>query len=140
MHGAVLVLSTHWPGWLEPTEDVEWGSPSFAAALLVGAPRNGWEGWRTVDGAPLSTCMSGVRAGPNRPWLVRGSNVPGLDPVQRLWLLERRVTLATPASARASSRQGTSKEHLRALVEEEYESTAHTARNSSSSKTCTPQR
>lgn len=67
----VLVPSARWPGWLELTEDVECGSPSFAAVLLVGAPRNGWEEWRTGDGAPLSDYMSGVWAGPNRPgWCV----------------------------------------------------------------------
>lgn len=33
----VLVPSARWPGWLELTEDVECGSPSFAAELLVGA-------------------------------------------------------------------------------------------------------
>lgn len=119
----LLVPSSRWPGWLELTEDVEFGSPSFAAVVLVGAPRNGWEDWRTEDGRPLSDYMSGVWAGPNRPWLVRGSNVTGLDLVQRLWLPEGRVTL--PASRlRQGVKQGVSKDALRTLVQEGYESTA----------------
>ncbi|MFE5967987.1 DUF4357 domain-containing protein [Streptomyces sp. NPDC056463] len=119
----VLVSSARWPGWLELTEDVVFGSPSFAAVVLVGAPRNGWEEWRTEDDRPLSDYMSGVWAGPNRPWLVRGSNVTGLDLVQRLWLPEGRVTL--PASRlRQGVKQGVSKDELRTLVQEGYESTA----------------
>ncbi|MDQ1029704.1 5-methylcytosine-specific restriction protein B [Streptomyces umbrinus] len=119
----VLVASTRWPGWLELTEDVVCGSPSFAAVLLVGAPRNGWEEWRTEDGAPLSDYMSGVWAGPNRPWLIRGSNVTGLDLVQRLWLPEGRISLAA-SRLRQGVRQGTSKDDLRTFVQEDYESTA----------------
>ncbi|MFF5183429.1 DUF4357 domain-containing protein [Streptomyces sp. NPDC000345] len=119
----VLVPSSLWPGWLELTEDVVCGSPSSAAMLLVGAPRNGWEEWRTGQGAPLSDFMSGVWPGPNRTWLIRGSNVTGLDVVQRLWLPEGRVTLAA-SRLRQGVRQGTSKEDLRAYVQEDYESTA----------------
>ncbi|MGW5971724.1 DUF4357 domain-containing protein [Streptomyces sp. NPDC055186] len=119
----VLVPSTRWPGWLELTEDVVFGSPSFAAVVLVGAPRNGWEEWRTEDDRPLSDFMSGVWAGPNRSWLVRGSNVTGLDLVQRLWLPEERVTLAA-SRLRQGVRQGVSKDELRTLVQEDYESTA----------------
>lgn len=119
----VLVPSTRWPGWLELTEDVVFGSPSFAAVLLVGAPRNGWEEWRTEDDRPLSDYMTGVWSGPNRPWLVRGSNVTGLDLVQRLWLPEGRVTLAA-SRLRQEVRQGVSKDELRTLVQEDYESTA----------------
>ncbi|MFD7684889.1 DUF4357 domain-containing protein [Streptomyces sp. NPDC059781] len=119
----VLVPSVRWPGWLELTEDVVFGSPSFAAVVLVGAPRNGWEEWRTEDDRPLSDFMSGVWAGPNRTWLVRGSNVTGLDLVQRLWLPEGRVTLAA-SRLRQGVRQGVSKDELRTLVQEDYESTA----------------
>ncbi|MFC8369906.1 DUF4357 domain-containing protein [Streptomyces sp. NPDC057239] len=119
----VLVPSTHWPGWLELTEDVVFGSPSFAAVVLVGAPRNGWEEWRTEDDRPLSDFMSGVWAGPHRTWLVRGSNVTGLDLVQRLWLPEELVTLAA-SRLRQGVRQGVSKDELRTLVQEDYESTA----------------
>ncbi|MFE9976525.1 DUF4357 domain-containing protein [Streptomyces hirsutus] len=119
----VLAPSARWPGWLELTEDVVFGSPSFAAVVLVGAPRNGWEQWRTEDDRPLSDFMSGVWAGPNRSWLVRGSNVTGLDLVQRLWLPEGRVTLAA-SRLRQGVRQGVSKDELRTLVQEDYESTA----------------
>ncbi|MEU3299958.1 DUF4357 domain-containing protein [Streptomyces sp. NPDC006678] len=119
----VLVPSTRWPGWLELTEDVVVGSPSFAAVLLVGAPRNGWKEWRTEDGAPLSDFMAAVWHGPNRPWLVRGSNVTGLDLVQRMWLSEGRITLAA-SRLRQGVGQGVSKDELRTLVQEDYESTA----------------
>ncbi|GAB3949801.1 DUF4357 domain-containing protein [Streptomyces sparsus] len=119
----VLVPSDRWPGWLELAEDVVVGSPSFAAVLLVGAPRNGWKEWRTEDGAPLSDFMTGVWHGPFRPWLVRGSNVTGLDLVQRMWLPEGRITLAA-SRLRQGVEQGISKEDLRTLVQEDYESTA----------------
>ncbi|MET8163751.1 DUF4357 domain-containing protein [Streptomyces sp. NPDC005329] len=119
----VLVPSPRWPGWLELTEDVVVGSPSFAAVLLVGAPRNGWKDWRTEDGAPLSDFMAAAWHGPNRPWLVRGSNVTGLDLVQRMWLPEGRVTLAA-SRLRQGITQGISKDELRTLVQEDYESTA----------------
>ncbi|MCQ8190143.1 DUF4357 domain-containing protein [Streptomyces rugosispiralis] len=120
---SVLVPSSHRPGWLELTEDVVCGSPSFAAELLVGAPRNGWNEWRTGDDRPLGDFMSRVGAGPNRPWLVRGSNVAGLDLVQRLWIPEGRITLAA-SRLRQGIKQGTSKEDLRTFVQEDYESTA----------------
>ena len=71
----VLRPSTRWPGWLELAQDVDCGSPSFAAGVLVGAPRNGWVDWKTEAGAPLSDFMEGVWSGPARAWLVRGSNV-----------------------------------------------------------------
>ncbi|KQV14972.1 MULTISPECIES: DUF4357 domain-containing protein [unclassified Kitasatospora] len=119
----VLRPSDRWPGWLELSEDVECGSPSFAAELLVGAPRNGWVWWKTEDGAPLSDFMAGVWSGPNRAWLVRGSNVSGLDLVQRLWLPENRVTLSA-SRLRQGVEQGTSKDELRTFVHEDYESTA----------------
>ncbi|MFD3805844.1 DUF4357 domain-containing protein [Streptomyces sp. NPDC058619] len=119
----VLATSLRWPGWLQLTEDVVCGSPSFAAELLVGAPRNGWVEWRTEEGAPLSDFMTGVWSGPNRAWLIRGSNVSGMDLVRRLWLPEGRVTLAA-ARLRQGVEQGVSKDHLRRLVDEDYESTA----------------
>ncbi|WP_457027845.1 DUF4357 domain-containing protein [Kitasatospora sp. P5_F3] len=119
----VLRPSDRWPGWLELSEDVECGSPSFAAELLVGAPRNGWVWWKTEDGAPLSDFMAGVWSGPNRAWLVRGSNVSGLDLVQRLWLPENRVTLSA-SRLRQGVEQGTSKDELRTFVHEDYESAA----------------
>jgi 5-methylcytosine-specific restriction protein B len=119
----VLRPSTRWPGWLELAEDVECGSPSFAAELLVGAPRNGWVEWRTEAGEPLSDFMEGVWPGPNSTWLLRGSNVSGVDLVQRLWLPEGRVTLAA-SRLRQGVEQGVSKERMRKFVQEDYESTA----------------
>ncbi|MER5918544.1 AAA family ATPase, partial [Streptomyces sp. NPDC001982] len=65
----------------------------------------------------------GTWPGPNRPWLVRGSNVSGLDLVQRLWLPEGRITLAA-SRLRQGVEQGISKDQLRVLVQEDYESTA----------------
>ncbi|WP_313896474.1 DUF4357 domain-containing protein [Streptomyces sp. GC420] len=119
----VLRPSERWPEWLELAEDVECGSPSSAAELLVGAPRNGWEEWKTEAGVPLADFMDGVRSGPNRAWLVRGSNVSGADLVQRLWLPEGRVSLSA-ARLRQGVGQGVSKERLRAFVEEDYGTTA----------------
>ncbi|MFF5488123.1 DUF4357 domain-containing protein [Streptomyces virginiae] len=119
----VLAPSDRWPGWLELTADVECGSPSAAAEILVGAPRNGWEEWRTEVGTPLSDFMEGMRSGPNRAWLVRGSNVAGSDLVHRLWLPEGRVTLSA-SRLRQGVAQGASKERLRAFVEEDYGTTA----------------
>ncbi|WP_246143564.1 DUF4357 domain-containing protein [Actinacidiphila oryziradicis] len=119
----VLRPSERWPGWLELAEDVECGSPSFAAEVLVGAPRNGWVEWKTEAGAPLSDFMEGVWSGPNRAWLVRGSNVSGSDLVQRLWLPEGRVSLSA-ARLRQGVGQGASKEGLRTFVEQDYGSTA----------------
>ncbi|MCP3767655.1 DUF4357 domain-containing protein [Streptomyces sp. MAR25Y5] len=119
----LLLPSSRWPGRLELTRDVVFGSPSFAAVVLVGAPRNGWEEWRTEDDRPLSDFMPRWAAGPNRPWLVRGSNVTGLDLVRRTWLPDGRVTLAA-SRLRQGVRPGISKDELRILVQDDYESTA----------------
>ncbi|MBC2900632.1 DUF4357 domain-containing protein [Streptomyces cupreus] len=115
--------SEKWPGWLETTEAITFGSPSRAAAVLTGRNPNGWVDWKAEDGRPLADFMPGTWPGPNRPWLVRGSNVSGLDLVQRLWLSEGRVTLAA-SRLRQGVGQGISKDQLRALVQEDYESTA----------------
>ncbi|MFF6803880.1 DUF4357 domain-containing protein [Streptomyces sp. NPDC012616] len=110
------------PDWLETTETITFNSSSEAASVLAGCALNGWRSWRSADERPLRDFMSEVWPGPNRSWLVRGSNVTGLDLVQRLWLPEGRVTL--PASRlRQGVRQGTSKDELRTLVQEDYEST-----------------
>ncbi|QDO45805.1 DUF4357 domain-containing protein [Streptomyces sp. RLB3-17] len=116
----VLRPSTRWPGWLELTEDVPCGSPSFAASLLMGASP---KPWRTAAGVPLPDFMGDTWGGPHRTWLVRGSNVSGLDLVQRLWLPEGRVSLAA-SRLRQGVEQGPAKEQLRALVQEDYDSTA----------------
>ncbi|MDT0343513.1 DUF4357 domain-containing protein [Streptomyces litchfieldiae] len=119
----VLRPSARWPGWLELAEDVECGSPSFAAGLLVGAPRNGWVDWTADSGAPLADFMEGVRTGAPRAWLVRGSNVSGVDLVRLLWLQEGRVSLGA-SRLRPGVPQGESKEALRGIVEEDWGPTA----------------
>ncbi|MEU8513990.1 DUF4357 domain-containing protein [Kitasatospora sp. NPDC048722] len=123
INDGTLRPSERWPGHLELSADVECGSPSAAAEILMGRAANGWSRWRTEDDRPLSEFMPGVWVGPNRAWLVRGSNVSGLDLVQRLWLPEGLVTLAA-SRLRQGVGQGTSKEQLRAFVQEDYESTA----------------
>ncbi|MCX5393729.1 DUF4357 domain-containing protein [Streptomyces sp. NBC_00094] len=121
-HGAIKP-SDAWPGCLETTEDLVFNSPSEAAAVLTGSSLNGWAAWKTEDGRPLGDFMPGASWGPNRAWLVRGSNVTGLDLVRRMWLPEERVTLAAPR-LRQGVEQGISKEQVRTFVEEDYESTA----------------
>ncbi|MGW1196365.1 DUF4357 domain-containing protein [Streptomyces sp. NPDC002536] len=111
------------PGWLETADDITFNSSSQAAEVVTGRSSNGWVDWKTEDGRPLADFMPGTWAGPNRPWLVRGSNVNGLDLVQRLWLPEGRVTLAA-SRLRQGVAQGISKDRLRTLVQEDYESTA----------------
>ncbi len=115
--------SEKWPGWLETAEPITFNSSSEAAAVLTGSSSNGWIQWKTEDGRPLGDFMPGMFWGPNRPWLVRGSNVSGLDLVQRLWLPEGRVTLAA-SRLRQGVEQGVSKDRLRTMVQEDYESTA----------------
>ncbi|MEX2982265.1 DUF4357 domain-containing protein [Streptomyces sp. C36] len=115
--------SQTWPGWLETTEEITFNSSSEAAAVLTGRNSNGWADWKAEDGRPLSDFMPGVWWGPNRTWLVRGSNVAGLDLVQRLWLPEGRVSLAA-SRLRQGVTQGTSKDGLRTLIQEDYESAA----------------
>lgn len=119
----ILTESTRWPGWLETTQDVECNSPSAAAEILVGRSANGWLEWKTSDGHPLSDYLDQVWWGPSRAWLVRGSNVSGLDLVQRLWLPEGLVTLQA-RHLRQGIEQGISKDKLRTAVEEDYASTA----------------
>jgi 5-methylcytosine-specific restriction protein B len=119
----VLTRSANWPGWLETTRDVECNSPSAAAEILVGRSANGWLEWKTDDGHPLSDYLDQVWWGPNRAWLVRGSNVSGLDLVRRLWLPEGLVTLRA-RHLRQGVEQGISKDRLRTAVEEDYASTA----------------
>ncbi|MCQ0024976.1 DUF4357 domain-containing protein [Streptomyces somaliensis DSM 40738] len=118
-----LTESTAWPGWLEATQDIECNSPSAAAEILVGRSANGWLEWKSADGHPLSDYLDQVWWGPNRAWLVRGSNVSGLDLVRRLWLSEGVVTLQA-RHLRQGVEQGISKDRLRVAVEEDYASTA----------------
>ncbi|MFI1417705.1 DUF4357 domain-containing protein [Streptomyces sp. NPDC020731] len=118
-----LVESANWPGWLETTRDVECNSPSAAAEILVGRSANGWAEWKSADGHPLADYLDQVWWGRNRAWLVRGSNVSGLDLVQRLWLSEGLVSLSA-RHLRKGVEQGISKDRLRTAVDEDYASTA----------------
>lgn len=117
-----MVESTTLPGFLETTEDIVCNSPSGAAEVLVGRAANGYTHWKTGDGHPLADFLPASWYGPNRTWLVRGSNVSGLDLVQRLWLLKGLVSLAA-GHLRLGIEQGISKDQLRTLVDEDYEST-----------------
>lgn len=58
-----------------------------------------------------------------RAWLVRGSNVSGVDLVQHLWLPVGIVSLQA-ARLRKDANLATNKDELRAFVEDDYESTA----------------
>ncbi|TCO58275.1 DUF4357 domain-containing protein [Actinocrispum wychmicini] len=116
-----IVESSKWPGYLETTRDIPCNSPSAAAEILLGRSANGWLDWKTTDGHPLSDFLEATWSGPNRTWLVRGSNVSGLDLVQRMWLPEGRVSV--PAThLREGVHQGITKDQVRSLVEEDYES------------------
>ncbi|MEU1803019.1 DUF4357 domain-containing protein [Streptomyces sp. NPDC019937] len=115
--------STTWPGWLETVRDIECNSPSAAAEILVGRSANGWFDWKSAEGHPLGDYVEGAGWGPTRAWLVRGSNVSGLDLVQRLWLPQGLVTLSA-RHLRQGTPQGISKDRLRTAVQEDYESSA----------------
>ncbi|WP_432174101.1 DUF4357 domain-containing protein [Streptomyces sp. Tue6028] len=120
--GAIRETSS-WPGRLETVRDIECNSPSAAAEVLVGRSANGWVEWKTADGHPLADFLNNVGWGPNRAWLVRGSNVSGIDLVQRMWLPGQRVSLAA-SRLRQGVEQGVTKDLLRSFVEQDYESTA----------------
>ncbi|MCC0094812.1 DUF4357 domain-containing protein [Streptomyces flavotricini] len=115
--------SSRWPGYLEANRDIECSSPSAAAEILMGCSTNGLGAWKTAEGQPLAKYLGQQSPGPNRAWLVRGSNVTGLDLVQRTWLPEGLVTLAA-SRLRQGVEAGSSKEQVRTLVQEDYESTA----------------
>ncbi|PRX50864.1 5-methylcytosine-specific restriction protein B [Prauserella shujinwangii] len=116
-----IVPSQTWSGYLETARDIVCEAPSAAAAILLGTNANGWKIWKTADGHPLEDFVEPPWSGPNHTWLVRGSNVLGLDLVQRLWLPERVVSLAAGHLRRVE--QGVSKDLLRTFVDEDYEST-----------------
>ncbi|MFD5491437.1 DUF4357 domain-containing protein [Streptomyces sp. GDS52] len=118
-----LVESTRWPGRLETTRDVECNSPSAAAEILAGRSSNGWKEWKSADGHPLADYLDQVWWGRSRAWLVRGSNVSGLDLVRRLWLSEGLVSLSA-RHLRKGIEQGISKDRLRTAVDEDYASSA----------------
>ncbi|MEV1328539.1 DUF4357 domain-containing protein [Micromonospora costi] len=118
-----IVESTTWRGYLETTRHITCNSPSAAAEILIGRSANGWTEWKTSDGRPLGDFVEQEAWGRNRTWLIRGSNVSGIDLVQRLWLPEGLVSVAA-SRLREGIEPKTSKERLRRLVEESYDSTA----------------
>ncbi|MER7079099.1 5-methylcytosine-specific restriction enzyme B [Saccharopolyspora kobensis] len=116
----LLVESSRYPGYLEAAEEITCNSPSAAASVLLGRSTNGYVEWKSADGRPLADFLESTWWGPNRAWLIRGSNVTGLDLVQHLWLPEGVASL--PAGhLRDDVQQGISKENLRAAVEKDYE-------------------
>ncbi|WP_255632354.1 DUF4357 domain-containing protein [Amycolatopsis sp. TNS106] len=117
-----IIDSSTWTNHLETTEDITCNSPSAAAEILLGRAANGWLEWKTADGYPLGDYIKSPSHGPARTWLVRGSNVSGFDLVQRLWLPEGRVSVAA-GRLRDGLEQGTTKDELRTIVDEDYEST-----------------
>jgi 5-methylcytosine-specific restriction protein B len=118
-----IVRSSTWRGYLETATDIECNSPSAGAEILVGRSANGWVEWKTDDGRPLGDFLAPVAWGPARTWLIRGSNVSGLDLVRRLWLPEGLVSVAA-SRLREGLDRGLSKDELRTIVEEDYASTA----------------
>lgn len=117
-----IVKSAARPGFLETREDIVCNSPSGAAAILLGRNTNGYVEWKTADGRPLDDFLTASWHGPNRTWLVRGSNVFGVDLAQRLWLPDGLVSLAA-GHLRDGVEQGISKDELRTYVEQDYDST-----------------
>ncbi|MFK0249511.1 DUF4357 domain-containing protein [Amycolatopsis azurea] len=118
----LISKSATWPEHLETTEDIVCNSPSAAAVIVLGRSSNGWREWKTADDHPLSDFLEVSGSGPARTWLVRGSNVTGLDLVQRLWLPEGRVSVAA-SHLRDIGEGDITKDDLRTVVEEDYEST-----------------
>lgn len=113
--------TTTWPGWLEVVSDVECNSPSAAAEILLGRSANGWLEWKTADGRPLADFLEQASGGPSRAWLVRDPTITGLDTGEQVRLDEGRVTLAADR-LRPGVTPGISKEQLRVIVDEDYES------------------
>lgn len=113
--------TTTWPGWLEVISDVQCNSPSAAAEILLGRSSNGWLEWKTADGRPLADFLEQASGGPNRAWLVRDPTLTGTSSADQEWLARGRVTLAADR-LRPAVAPGISKEHLRAIVDEDYES------------------
>ena len=116
-----LAESKTWPGYLETTDDITCNSPSAAAEILVGRSSNGFVEWKTVDGYPLADFIKSPWPGPQRTWLVRGSNVAGFDLVQRLWLADSLVTVSGSRLRNGIDVELT-KDEVRAIVDEDYES------------------
>lgn len=116
-----LVPSQKWVEYLEATEDINFGSPSSAASVVLGRSANGWKVWKAADGRRLEDFVNRVGSRTSRTWLVRGSNVSGMDLVQRLWRLDNLVSL--PAGHLREVQSGVGKNDLRTFVDEDYEGT-----------------
>ena len=116
-----MVESKTWPGYLETTEDIPCNSPSAAAEILLGRAANGWREWKSADGFPLSDYLNSSWQTAQRTWLVRGSNVAGFNLVERMWLPDDLVSLAG-TRLREGIDDDLTKDRLRAVVEEDYES------------------
>ncbi|MEY9858510.1 5-methylcytosine-specific restriction protein B [Catenulispora sp. GAS73] len=119
-----LVESGTYPGCLETTRDLDFGSPGAAAEFVTGSAANSLARWQTADGRPLQDFMDVSWQGPRTAaWLVRGSNVNGLDLVTRMWLPDGFVSLS--ASRLRSGIDGfPSKEMIRSCIEEDYDTSA----------------
>ncbi|RSN31736.1 DUF4357 domain-containing protein [Amycolatopsis sp. WAC 01416] len=117
-----ITESSSWPDYLETTKDITCNSPSAAAEILLGRSANGWLEWKTAEGHPLADFLQTQPQGANRTWLVRGSNVAGFDLVQRLWLPKDLVSIAA-TRLRDDIGHDLTKDQLRTLVDEDYEST-----------------
>ncbi|MFE4665240.1 DUF4357 domain-containing protein [Streptomyces sp. NPDC056716] len=112
------------PGWLETTRDITCSSPSAAASILMGCSVNGLGVWRGPDGRSLAAYLGQAAAGSGGPWLIRGSNVNGLDLVRRLWHPKGLVSLAA-SRLRQGVAEDTGKDELRAFVGEDYEAATY---------------
>lgn len=105
--------------FLEFARDYTFGSPSSAAEVILGCSVNGYTQWKTADGRPLGDFLEVNAWGPNRTWLVRGSNVSGWNLVRRVWIPENVVSLS--ATHLRDIPQGISKNDLRAVVDQDYD-------------------
>ncbi|MEV4892873.1 DUF4357 domain-containing protein, partial [Nonomuraea sp. NPDC055795] len=123
-----IVESTAHPGCLEFSRDIVFRSPSAAAEIVLGRAASGPAEWKTIDGRRLDEFKNVAPGKPHRAWLVRGSNVSGLDLVQSLWLPEKWVSVAA-GRLREGVEQGVGKDQLRGFVDEDYESLAYSQRS-----------
>jgi 5-methylcytosine-specific restriction protein B len=123
IENGLLVPSSTVPEHLEATEDIVCNAPTQAAEVVLGRSSNGWTEWKTADGRQLGDFMDGARSGQAKAWLVRGSNVSGHNLVPRLWLPHNLVSLPA-AHLRPGIDPTSTKDTLRTLIEEDYESTA----------------
>ncbi|MEU4836129.1 DUF4357 domain-containing protein [Streptosporangium sp. NPDC023615] len=117
----LIVKSAALPGYLEAAGDIPCGSPSAAAAIVLGRNSSGWKDWKSDSGHPLGDFVDQAGWGSSRTWLVRGPHMAGLDIVKGLWLSKGWVSLAAER-LRGGVEPGMSKNRLRSLVEEDYES------------------